>query len=663
VVSIRRSFAAVALFVIALLAAAFLAPRVRADEAASSEPPLSPEDRNHWSFRPLSHPAPPEVRQADWPRNAIDRFILAGLEAAGIGPSPPANRVTLIRRVTLDLTGLPPEPEAVEAFVSDDRPDAYERLLDRLLASPAHGERWAQHWLDLARFAETDGFEHDHVRPTAWKYRDWVIQALNADLPYDEFVRLQIAGDLLRPGDEQAAVATGFVLAGPDMPDINLEEERRQMVLADIAATVGSVFLGLQTGCAQCHDHKFDPISQADFYRLQAFFAPAVHFEKQDHEAVRALREAAADDRPECHLLERGDFRRPGPRVEPAYPRIANPWDDRPAGSDEGRPPPRVELARWLTRPDHPLATRVIVNRLWQHHFGAPLVGTPSDFGIMGDLPTHPELLDWLAAELPRQGWSLKRMHRLLLSSATYRQASRLSDASDSDDLQRAAREAWERAAQKDPENRLLWRARRQRLEGEAIRDCLLAVAGQLSPRAGGPGVRPPLPAELVGTLLRDQWNPSPDEVDHRRRSVYLFARRNLRYPLFEVFDRPDTNASCPRRARSTIAPQALTLLNSGFSWSCARDLAALVQERAGSDPAACVDLAYRRALGRPPSAAEQQRARRFLAEQADRRRATPGAQAALSEEPRAGEDPLAVKALALLCLGLVNTNEFVYVD
>jgi hypothetical protein len=619
-----------------------------ADEAGKDESPITPRDREHWAFRPLAAPAVPHVGDTSWPRNAIDQFILAALRDAGLDSSPEADRFTLIRRVTIDLTGLPPTPNEVDQFLADDEPNAYERVVDRLLARSAYGERWAQHWLDLARFAETDGFEHDHVRPDAWKYRDWVIQALNDDMPYGEFVRLQIAGDLVRPGDESAAVATGFALAGPDMPDINLDEERRHMVLNDITATVGSVFLGLTIGCAECHDHKYDPLSQADFYRLRAFFEPALHFEK--HKFGRVLREEheAGAPRRASHVCERGDFRRPGPQVEPAYPRIAVadpqsplpvPMRDRERRLEPRRKstkPSRLALANWLANDDNFLATRVIVNRLWQHHFGRGLVRTPSDFGVMGDAPSHPLLLDWLAGELVRRGGSLKKMHKLMLTSATYRQSSRPAENPSPTEL-----DHWKSAAELDPDNRLLWRAERQRLEGEAIRDSVLAAAEKLSPGAGGRGVMPPLPDELTTTLLKDQWKPSPDEEDHRRRSIYLFARRNLRFPIFEAFDRPETNASCPVRSQSTIAPQALLLLNSEFSLSSARALAELARGRFGDDRDAQIDLIYRRALGRPPTAAQLARARIFLTER----------------------DSGQADTLALFCLAVFNTNEFIYVD
>jgi hypothetical protein len=625
---------------------------------------LVERDWRHWAFRPLERRPPPAPRGAAAAESPIDLFIFERLEARGLEAMPSAGRAALLRRLRFDLTGLPPEPEEVDAFLGDASPDASERLVDRLLASPAYGERWGQHWLDLARFAESDGFEHDSARPEAWRYRDWTIAALNADLPYDEFVRLQIAGDLLRPGDLDAAIATGFALSGPDMPDLNLQEERRHVVLNEMAATVGSVFLGLQFGCAQCHDHKSDPLSQADFYRLRAFFdnldvfrdapppgaeagaqaAAAAGAEPKEPAAprLRVLREKAAPLGP-SFLWVRGDFRQRGPQLEPAFPRIANPWRDRPEVflDGAGAPATRTALARWLTRPDHALALRVIANRLWQHHFGEGLARTPGDFGLLGEAPSHPELLDWLAAELPRRGWSLKSLHRLIVGSAAYRRASRSPPGSPG---------AAAAGSGADPENRLLWRRDRRRLEAEAIRDALLAASGTLSPRSGGPGVMAPLPEEIRKSIRKDHWKVSPDPEDHRRRSIYLFARRNLRYPFLEVFDRPDPNLSCARRDRTTIAPQSLALLNSDLAVEAAAALARRARgERAAAGEASIVS-AYRLALGRAPEPAEIAAAREFLG----------GLAARLKAEGRGDPEAGAFEAFSL---ALFNLNEFVYVD
>jgi hypothetical protein len=669
-----------------------------ADDGPAPAPPEAPilaADRFHWAYRPLQRSLPPAVERSEWCRTPIDRFILAELEQRGLSPVPEADRATLLRRVTFDLTGLPPTSAELDEFLSDPSPLAYERVVDRLLASRAYGERMAQAWLDLARYAETDGFEHDLIRPNAWRYRDWVINAFNADVPYDEFVRLQLAGDELRPGDPQAAVATGFLLCGPDMPDINLQEERRHNFLNSLTATVGSVFMGLQFECAACHDHKYDPISQYDFYRLRAFFestdlfhehplrmpqdeAAETEFEAQKAQRWRelesqiaALRDGDPDqnapriaeleaelkevklsrgpptpmgrvvtelDEPHSgYLWLRGDFRRRGPEVEPAFLRVINADGvDVPATNGErGSGGARTALAEWLTRPDHPLTTRVMVNRLWQHHFGRGVVSSSSDFGLMGDAPTHPELLDWLATELPLRGWSLKQVHRLMVTSSVYRTASRPAVHSGSS----GSAKDWSLLADADPQNDLLGRMRRRRLEGEALRDAMLAASGRLNDASGGPGVRPPLPDEVVETLLKDQWPVSENAADHDRRSIYLFVRRNLRYPLFDAFDRPDPNLSCARRMESTTAPQALQLLNGQFARVCAYALTDVVRAECGDDAVAQVEAAYRRTLNRSPTAAELDRSLRFLSASTDG------------------------NGLADLCLVLFNLNEFLYVD
>ena len=600
----------VAAVIFSLLLVVNMAAIGRADDSGGSieESPITDADREHWAFAPLIRPEVPLVKdEGKWVRTAIDRFVLARLEEKGIAPQGEAEWDTLVRRLSFDLTGLPPEPPAMsknphlaasghplpegEGILA--APDDYERLVDRLLASPAYGERWAQHWLDLARFAETDGFEHDLVRPEAWKYRDLVIAALNADLPYDEFIRLQIAGDVVEAAGSKFniqssrfpetlnkepetlnSVPTMFCLAGPDMPDINSQDERRHYLLNEMTSTVGAVFLGLQVGCAQCHDHKYDPISQADFYRLRAFFEPTVDLKKDVSVTVLKEQEKPVDSR----LWVRGDFRQPGPLVSAAFPRIANPQGAAPPAVE-----PRLALADWMTRPDHPLTSRVIANRLWQHHFGRGIVDTPSDFGLLGSSPTHPELLDWLAAELVRGEWSMKTMHRRIVSSATFRQGS-------AREGERERGRAGEKetapplplspspAPSVDPS--LLSTFPRRRLDGETIRDAMLAAAGLLDRQGGGPGVMPPLPEELTSTLLKNQWKSSPREGDHYRRSIYLFARRNLRYPIFDTFDRPDANGSCPARNVSTTALQSLQMVNSEFTLHCARHLAGQAESR-----------------------------------------------------------------------------------
>lgn len=723
---------------LAVAALSTVACSARAAEAAPlEEVPITDTERSHWAYQPLGNFQPPGVADSQWAANPIDAFIKSALDAESIAPLPLAGRATLLRRVTFDLTGLPPTTEQIASFLADDAPDAYAKRVDALLASPAYGERFAQHWLDLARFAETDGFEFDLLRPNAWRYRDWVIDALNRDLPYDEFLRLQIAGDLLRPDDPQAAVATGFLLCGPDMPDINLQQERRHVVLNEMTATVGSVFLAMQFGCAQCHDHKYDPIRIHDFYRLRAYFEPAEIF--RDHpiptadelSARRAAEEAREPkyqqaaarkseletigrqrfraknpdvypslrrllgelnkDRRDEHrqlvkLLKsapplptlskgrivrdgdartariwlRGDFRQPGPTVDCGLPRVLDSL--RPPDSIE---PTRAGLARWLTQPDHPLVPRVIVNRIWQWHFGGPLSANPSDFGVMGSEPTHPELLDWLARRFVADGWSFKALHRLIVTSRAYRVAAAPFDPAWTADQIDQSRQTWQRAQAVDPENLLSWRHHRRRLEGEAIRDAMLAASEKLSPRAGGPGIRPPLADEVTGTLLKNQWNVNGDEPDHRRRGIYLFVRRNLRYPMFDVFDRPDTNASCAMRHESTTATQSLTQFNSKLSLQCARWLAAVLRRERTAPDSSMLAQAYLRVFNRPASSEEIQLGREFLADQAQRLRDEQRAPEtlALPDEPAAADDPFAAAALVDYCLALFNANEFLYVD
>ncbi len=644
----------VRLFVVVSLTTLSVAHHLCAQEEAPAdyqEPALTDSDRDHWAFRPIAKVTPPAVKDVAWVRNPIDQFILAVLERKNLRPMPEARRQTQIRRLAFDLTGLPPAEAEVQAFRHNTHVDAYERLVERLLSHNAYGERWAQHWLDLARYAETDGFEHDKVRASAWKYRDWVIRSLNADLSYDQFITRQLAGDLLPGGDD--AIATYFCLAGPDMPDINSQDERRHELLNDLAGTVGSVLLGLQLGCAQCHDHKYDPISQGDFYRLRAFFQPAVHVKKNQSVSVLDQRNQAET----FHVMIRGSWNRPGAKIQPAFPRIANPTG-RVCDNERSK---RIELVDWLMAPDHPLTARVIVNRMWHFHFGHGLCRTTSDFGIIGDNPTHPELLDWLAKELMQSGWSLKHLHRLIVTSATYRQAGRPGDVADAD--QRAAsRDRLATAMKQDDDNYWMSRFPRRCLEGELIRDAMLASAGILNRDMYGEGVRPPLPPELTSTLLKGQWKVSPQVADHYRRSVYVFARRNLRYPIFDAFDRPDANASCPNRNRSTTAPQSLVLLNSRFSLQMARATAGRLLDEA-TEPEELVRRAFIVMLGRPPEAIELERSLAFLAKQqqlAERDWVdgkVPIPRPAESVDPRLGQ------ALVDFCLAMFNTNEFVYVD
>jgi hypothetical protein len=629
------------------------APGPDADRAAAS-PPQPDEARRHWSFQPVRKTAPPEVGDAAWVRTPVDAFVLAKLEGRGWRPAPEASRVDWIRRVTFDLIGLPPTPEEVEAFVNDPSPDAFERVADRLLDSPHHGERWAQHWLDVVRFAETEGYEYDRHIPDAWRYRDYVIDALNADKPFDRFVVEQIAGDEIAPEDPACRTAAIFHRLGPvrrnaGNPDIALS---RNEVLTERTDIIGSAFLGLSVGCARCHNHKLEPISQKDYYRLQAYLAatdehnivlaPAAEqdaweaktrrlkdqlqrLQKQAKKAAGAEKERLSseiealedlmppplptipstrndfDHRTAIHVLRRGLWENKGEPVGPRPPGVLV-SDDLPELAPDVADP-RTRLARWLVAEDQPLTARVLVNRLWQHHFGAGLVKTVNDFGTKGDRPSHPELLDWLAATLVEGGWRLKPIHRLIVLSGTYRQSSRSPLAAV--------------AERSDPENRLLWRFNRRRLAAEEIRDAMLAVSGRLAPRAGGPSVMVAVDPELVRLLYKpSQWKVAVDAAEQDRRSIYLIAKRNLRLPFLEVFDAPALLTSCARRESSTHAPQALELLNGRLSNDLAGAFARRLEEETGGSPDRVVERAFRLALGRPPSPEERALSLDFLREQ-----------------------------------------------
>ena len=591
-------------------------------ESTYSEPILDADQLSHWSLQPLRISVPPQVQREDLLRTPVDRFVQARLEQRGLSLQPPASSRELTRRASLVLTGLLPERTWESAAFSQQ---GFQEFVRQLLEQNAYGERWAQHWLDLARFAETDGYEHDKVRADAWKYRDWVIRELNKDLPYDRFIRMQIAGDLLSD-DPADAIATHFCLAGPDMPDINLQDERRHTLLNEMTATVGEVVLGLQFACAQCHDHKYDPISTADFYRLRGVFEPAVVVQK--NVSVSVL-DRSQNGEVLNRVMLRGDFRRPGPLLQPAPPRCVQ-WEPSALGSRNRFD--RQALAEWLTSAGNPLTARVIVNRVWQQHFGRGICDAASDLGVMGVDPTHPELLDWLANWFMQNGWSLKKLHALLLDSAVWQQRSHLDVAATAEE-----QAAWAGSLQEDPAGVWLSRFPRQRMEGEVVRDVLLQVSGQLNRQAGGPGVRPPLPAEIRATLLRDQWQESEDSSQHVRRSIYVFARRNLRYPIFEAFDRPAANLSCSRRAVSTTAPQSLYLLNSEFSGQISRRIAEIIR-RQRSQTEEQVQQAFLTVLQRAPDERELIDAGTFL------------------QQSGSG-------GLESLCLVLINTSEFIYVD
>jgi hypothetical protein len=708
--------------------------------------------RDFWSFQKVKEQAPPAVQDSQWVRTPVDQFILAKLESKKLRPSAPADKITLIRRATFDLTGLPPTPEEVDAFVADRSPEAFQKVVDRLLASPHYGERWGRHWLDLARYAESEGFKADETRPNAWRYRDYVIDSFNQDKPYDRFVQEQIAGDEMWPDDPQAHIATGFNRHYPDESNARNLFQRRQEILDDITDATGSVFMGLTYGCARCHNHKFDPILQADYYRLQAFFAdtsaddhipmlppaqlaawrekravwdartagirskmaailapvkkkvvdeyfdkyppeiqamivkPAAertpyetmmwakakpYLDMPDEDAVKQLRgdakteyaalqkELAAFDNikppelgegigltdlgreaPATHVLSVGNYDRPKEEVQPGFLTLLAPGPAKivpPAGlKSTGR---RTALAKWLTDPENPLPARVMVNRIWHYHFGKGLSGTPSDFGIMGERPSHPELLDWLTREFIRSGWSLKHMHRLIMNSAVYQEASGYN----------------KEAAEADSADRLLWSFPRERLEGEAIRDASLMVSGLLNTKDGGPSVFPELP-ECMGTP-RGGWKLSADD-ERNRRSVYIFVRRNTRYPMLEAYDMPDTHESCPRRNVTVTAPQALSMLNDRVALEWAQAFAGRALQT--SDPVA---TAFRLAYSRTPDSWEKDTVATFLQKQKTviQARAAKGEKLALPSTMPESVPPEYGAAFVDFCQMLLNSNEFVY--
>ena len=588
----------------------------------------------HWSFRPLVRPAIPDdavfAGRTDIPRHPIDRFVLARLRPARLEPSPEADRATLIRRLALDLLGVLPAPREVAEFERDQRPDAWELLVRRMLDAPEFGERWGRHWLDAARYADSDGYEKDRPRPWAWRYRDWVIHAINSDLSFDQFTREQLAGDLLPGATLDQRVATGFhrntltnTEGGVD------QEEFRVHAVVDRVNTTASIWLGLTVACAQCHSHKFDPITQREYYRLFAFFdnadeaeiaAPragevaAYERERVDFEARLERREADAKDAPKppatragalvernqdrrtTHVLTRGDFLRPADAVAAGTLAVLHPWAPRRERAD------RLELAEWLVDAANPLTPRVTVNRWWQHLFGRGIVASVDDFGTRGERPSHPELLDWIACELIERGWSRKAMVELIVTSRTYRQSSLLRA-----DL-----------ALRDPQNELLARQSRFRVESEIVRDISLDAAGLLVQRVGGPSVRPPLPqgvAEL-GYAGSVQWPVSSGD-DRYRRGLYVFFQRTVPYPMLMAFDGPDSNVSCVRRSRSNTPLQSLTLLNDPVFFECAQAFGERLLRDA--PPGAATDdervgRAFRIALSREPTSDERERLLEFVA-------------------------------------------------
>jgi len=717
-------------FLAIILLSAFAIAGIVADTNIAALPPAAP----HWSFVAPVRPPLPAVKNKRWGRNPIDTFVLARLEKERIAPAPEADRITLLRRLHLDLLGLPPTPGQVREFLDDKSPDAYERLVDSLLASPHFGERWGRHWLDLARYADSSGYQIDRPRPFAWLYRDWVIDAINDDLPFDQFTIEQLAGDLLPAATLAQKTAAGFHrLTLMNHEDGTDAEEFRCKAKVDRVSTTGTVWLGLTVGCAECHNHKYDPISQREFYQLYAFFnnsqevdVPAPHAadparferEKKDWQAeqlrlkellahytkakdariadvkrqlarhrraepksaeakAESFSERTAPARANIHV--RGDFLRKGEEVASGTPAVLPALKPRVASAD------RLDLARWLVSPENPLTARVAVNHVWQHLFGRGLVNTPDDFGTRGESPSHPELLDWLAASFSSTAadaphatrntqhasqkdqslltsaptglsWSRKSLIRLIITSATYRQSSQHRP-----DL-----------AARDPQNILLARQNRLRVESEVIRDLSLSVGGLLNDDIGGPSFRPHLPDDIkkLGGAGAFSWTDTEGPEKYRR-GLYIFAQRTVPYPTSMTFDQADSSQSCTRRERSNTPLQALTLLNHGIFVECARGLARRMAGWPAKEPRDRIARAFELCLARKPTGAEIARLEKLHFNQLMSARRTPEAADTLSGQsqpttnstPRAGAtcDASSAEAASFVALSqvLLNLDEF----
>ena len=730
--------------------------------SAAIQKKFTDAQRNYWAFQKVVKPPVPSVKAKGWVRTPVDAFILAKLEEKNLKPNPPADKVTLLRRAYFDLIGLPPTPEQVQAFLSDKSPQAFERVVSELLDSPHYGERWGRHWLDLARYADTQGFKADETRPNVWRYRDYVIDAFNRDLPYNVFVKQQIAGDELYPNDPAAKIATGFNRLWPDESNLANPILMRQEILDDITDTVASVFTGMTYGCAKCHDHKFDPILQKDYYKLQAFFAGTTNadrtnlltgeqatayqqryaewegktrdirtaineileegrrnltkdaigmFPKEAQEAVftpaekrtamqwqvyyrsanripkdaaveKALKgevkeryaalkkqlaefdsikppdppvaEAMVDqgrEAPATHVLAKGVWDAPLDEVQPGFLSILNPNPAKivpPEGiQSSGR---RSALAAWLTDPGNPLPSRVMANRIWHYHFGQGIVGSPSDFGIMGERPSNPQLLDYLTSVFVENGWSMKSMHRMIMLSNAYQQSS---------DYQEAA-------AKVDPDDKLVWRFARRRLEGEVIRDSMLFAGNQLNLKMGGAGVFPPLPPGVsMPKSSYLNWKTEKDQAEANRRSVYIFVKRNLRYPMFETFDFPDTHEPCPRRYATVTPTQPLALMNDELVMEWSRALASRVLNDGGLSAEQQIERTYHLLLSRAPKPEESKSILDFLNEQSAliAPRLEKGDKVPMPDAVPQGMSPARAAAFVDLCHTLMNSNEFIYMN
>ncbi len=614
---------------------------------------------SHWAFQRLRDvPLPDKLAGDNWSRNAIDLFIAQEHREQGIAPSTAATPRILVRRLYFDLLGLPPTPTQVEQFVAAhaiDPTTATASLVAGLLSSQQHGERWARHWLDVARYADSAGQEADEDRPNAWRYRDFVISALNDDMPFDQFVRWQLAGDEYEPDNDAAVSATGFLTAGTSfkLNDSFLESERlrnRYNELDDIVSTVGMGLLGLTTGCARCHDHKYDAFSAREYYQLVRVFHSGDRTKGKLPSGGDGFFFKDFDAEPRTTwLFRRSDFYDREIEVDLGFPGIltsARTADDYWTQAKSSVADPQSTLQRrafadWITDIETgggALLARVIVNRVWQHHFGHGLVRTPSDFGVRGDAPTHPDLLEYLANDLIDNQWSIKRLHRHILASNTWQQGSENPNS--------------KQASSIDPLNKLLWKMTPQRLEAEALRDAMLFTSGTLNPKAGGPGFKPYIQPEAnLARNIQGEAYPkdAKDDKATRRRSVYMFHKRLIPYPLFQAFDRPDLMNSCSRRQNTTVAPQAMAILNDRFVRAVARDFSSRLLESNKADRAT-VEHAFALAFARQPTEAEVSAAIGFITSQTRIR-------------TERNEHGARHEAMADFCQTLFGLNEFIYVD
>ncbi|QDV17490.1 Planctomycete cytochrome C [Gimesia panareensis] len=686
-------------------------PEVNESELQEPETLVTEQDRQFWSFQPPAQVQPPQVQHQDLVRNPIDAFILSKLESQGLTFAPTADKRTLIRRLSIDLTGLPPTPQEIDDFLNDDDPKAYEQLVERLLASPRYGERWARHWLDVVGYADSEGAQNeDKLRPHMYRYRDYVIRSLNQDKPYSRFLLEQIAGDEIvdyrsgniTPDVYDCLVATGFLRTAPDRTFANITNfvPDRLEVISDEIQILGSAVLGLTIKCARCHSHKFDPIPQSDYYRLTAVFKAAYDEhdwlksqgprtlpyvsqqelkKHQEHEKQLSIQQGQLKQRLDqlkptvpdyqvksaelkkqidalktqhrpapriralwsrespspSYIYKRGNYLTPGRPVQPGVPAVLTSPDEtldfdqkEKNGDPVGR---RLVFARWLTQADHPLTARVMVNRIWLHHFGRGIVNTPGNFGRAGERPTHPELLDWLAREFVRQNWSIKSLHRLMVTSSTYRQSSEISDD----------------AARLDPSGSLLSRMPLNRMEAEVLRDSLLYICGQLDETPFGPA--DPVESRADGLVTSQRGDKG------WRRSIYVLQRRTKIPTLLENFDFPQMGPNCLQRGESLVAPQALHLLNNQMIHQLADHFASRIRKEAGDQPAEQISQIYLRALGRSPTSEEtmigvmtlQQLEEKWKSESKDEKKLSDSSQ----------------KALTSYCHAMFNLAEFQYID